>query len=108
MDAIHGMGRSEASPRVAEDLNRLRDVTKRLTGQVFYGEMLKTMQNSKLKGKFGHGGRGEDIFAAQLHTVLTERMGQATPKGLAETLYRRLERQQTALSRSSSKLGVPS
>ncbi len=84
--------------REARDLARLRDAAHRIAGSVFYQTMLKTMQNSKLKGEYGHGGRGEDIFAGQLHGILAERMGQATQRGVGEHVYRHLEKQQKRLS----------
>lgn len=92
---IHGLD-SPASrqPAQADALEPLRQATGQVVGSVFYGTLLKTMRESKLKGPFGHGGRGEEVFAAQLHGLWAERMGEATDRGIAETLYRRLERQQ--------------
>ena len=79
-------------------LERLRQVTGQVVGSVFFGTLLKTMRESELKGKYGHGGRGEDVFAAQLHGVLAERMGEASNHGVSEALYRHLARQQSLMS----------
>jgi len=78
----------------------LRETIGGAVGSVFYGTLMKTMRNSKLQGAFGHGGRGEELFAAQLHTILAERMGARSPVGLVDSLYRRLERQQRLIDGS--------
>lgn len=68
----------------------LRQAVGEMVGVTFFGEMLKIARNSAIKGKFGHGGRGEDIFAAQLHLELARRMGQDMRSGLSEAIYNRL------------------
>ena len=90
---------ADASSRVTRDLKRLRETTGRVIGSVFFGTLLKTMRESKLQGPYGHGGRGEQVFAAQLHGLLAERMGRGMRNGLGETIYRSLERQQRLISR---------
>ena len=93
------MRRADASSRVTRDLKRLRETTGQVIGSVFFGTLLKTMRESKLQGPYGHGGRGEQVFAAQLHGLLAERMGRGMTNGLGETIYRSLERQQRLISR---------
>lgn len=90
---------TDESSRVTRDLKRLRETTGQVIGSVFFGTLLKTMRESKLQGPYGHGGRGEQVFAAQLHGLLAERMGRGMTNGLGETIYRSLERQQTLISR---------
>lgn len=84
--------------RVSRDLTRLREISGKIVGSVFFGTLLKTMRESNLTGQYGHGGRGEEVFAAQLHGILAERMGSAMNGGLGEALYRSLEKQQTRIS----------
>jgi Rod binding domain-containing protein len=88
---------TEASP-VNNDLKRLRNAVGEVVGSVFYGTLLKTMRNSVMKGPYGHGGRGEEIFAAQLDGILAGEMGKATRGGLTEALYADLEKQQRLIS----------
>lgn len=76
------------------DLVRLRESVGRAVGSVFFGKLLETMRSSGLKGQFGHGGRGEEVFSAQLHGILAERIGMRMGGGPAEAIYRMLERQQ--------------
>lgn len=86
------------SPAVQRELARLRETTARVVGSVFYGTLLKMMRESKLQGPYGHGGRGEEIFAAQLDGILAERMGTAARGGLRDVLYHALEEQQALIS----------
>lgn len=99
VDATSANSVSPIQDAVRRDLRQLREVVGRVVGSVFYGTLLKTVRESKLKGPYGHGGRGEEVFAAQLHEVLAERAGTATRRGVEEALYGRLERQQTIISK---------
>jgi len=99
VDVTSGKGVSSSQDAVRRDLAQLREVVGKVVGSVFYGTLLKTARESKLKGLYGHGGRGEEVFAAQLHGILAERAGAAASHGLEETLFRRLERQQTTISK---------
>ena len=89
---------TQSSESVDHNLGRLRETTGEVLGSVFFGTLLKTMRESGLEGPYGHGGRGEEMFAAQLHGLLAERMGIATKAGLGDVLYDRLERQQRGIS----------
>ncbi len=78
------------------DLKKLRDTAEHLVGNVFYGTLLKAMRESSLQGKYGHGGRGEEVFNAQLDQVLAERMGKASHGGLADSIYNTMKKQQAS------------
>jgi hypothetical protein len=93
-------GVTQPPGEVQRELQRLRDVTGRVAGSVFFGTMLRTMRESGLKGPYGHGGRGEEVFAAQLHEILAERIGGSMRGGFDEVLYRTLERQQRLIAGS--------
>jgi len=90
----------EADTRIKADLARLREATGKIVGSVFFGAMLKSVRESGMKGRYGHGGRGEEVFASQLHGVLAERAGVSAPGGLADALFRRLESQQIRIGRT--------
>lgn len=74
-------------------LKQLRETAGKVVGQAFYGTLLRTMRTSKLKGEIGHGGRGEEVFAAQLHGIYAERMGTAKGQPLVDAIYRAYARQ---------------
>ena len=80
------------------DLDRLRETTGQIVGSIFFGTLLKTMRDSKLEGPFGHGGRGEEVFEAQLHGVLAERMGTRLQQSLSDALFQQLEKQQRLIT----------
>lgn len=76
---------------------RLRETIGGVVGSVFYGTLLQRMRDSNLKGPVGHGGRGEEVFSAQLHGLLAERMGQSNNERLGDAIYERLHRQQVSM-----------
>ena len=88
-----------AADRTSRDLAQLRETTGQVVGSVFYGTMLRAMRESALKGKYGHGGRGEEVFAGQLHGMLAERAGAATAGSIGEAVFERLSHQQQLISR---------
>ncbi len=93
------MSKDATEPR--PDLVRLRDATQKVVGSVFFGEMFRSMRDSEMKGDYGHGGRAEEMFSAQLHGILAERMGQRSEGGLADALYKHLEKQQNRITRTN-------
>ena len=71
----------------------LRKVVNEVIGTTFFEPMLRSAHNSAIKGKYGHGGRGEEIFQGQLDAEFARNMGQGVKTGLDESLYRALTRQ---------------
>ncbi len=82
----------------ARGLQKLEKITGQVVGSVFYGTLLKTMRESRLQGPYGHGGRGEEIFAAQLDGLIAERLGMATQGGVKDAMLRHLAPAQSRLS----------
>ena len=72
---------------------KLRAVADELVGTVFYGTLLRQMRASSLKGAYGHGGRGEEIFQAQLDQVFAQEAGRSRSTTLTDAIVKRLERQ---------------
>ena len=83
---------------VTSDLVRLRETVGQVFGSVFFGTLLKAMRDSDLKVSYGHGGYGEEVFAAQLHGLLAERAGTSVQNETAEAVFDRLARQQQRIS----------
>ncbi len=110
LHALRGLGGAlkDASGRSVADANRredlLRDRVDEAVGITFFGTLLKTMQNSTLKGSYGHGGRGEEVFRGQLNLLLAKRIGQASSFELNEAVYRSLSgrSQEAATGRNAS------
>ena len=68
----------------------LRQAVDEMVGVTFFGQMLKIARSSGLKGELGHGGRGEQIFGAQLDQELARRAGEGMPNSLSDAIYNRL------------------
>lgn len=70
----------------------LRQLVGDYVGNVFYGTLLQQMRDSTIKGKYFHGGRGEEVFQAQLHMELATRMGRAPGDPIANRMYEAMTR----------------
>jgi len=81
-----------ASANPAQRRQMLRQAIDEVVGATFYGPMLKMARDNPFKGEFGHGGRGEEIFGAQLDMELARRASHASRNGLSDAIYRRLEK----------------
>ena len=95
-------GRGEGSSSESK-LGALREAAGKAVGSAFYGTMFQMMRESKFKTRIGNGGRGEEVFSAQLHEVLAERLGESKQSNLSDVLYRRLEKQQRLIDASTSR-----
>ncbi len=73
--------------RVDAQMENLRTTAGQVVGSVFYGTLLKELRQSSLKGELGHGGRGEDVFQAQLDQVFVEGIGKSTRFDLVDAIY---------------------
>ena len=78
---------------VTAKLDELREATGSVVGSVFYGTLLKNLRASNLKGTYGHGGRGEEVFQAQLDQTLADQAGRARSFDLADLMVQRYEHQ---------------
>lgn len=79
---------SMKKPRSLQD----RKTVGQFVGNAFYGTLLKQVQESKMKGAFGHGGRGEEVFNGQLSMEFAKRIGQSHNDPLSERLYQSISK----------------
>jgi peptidoglycan hydrolase FlgJ len=100
---LKGATGAKASPNAAPTGEALRKKVGEFVGNIFYGTLLRQMQNSKLKGKYFHGGRGEDVFQGQLGMELASRLGRASNNPVVNRLYGEMSRQNNALSEAIGK-----
>ena len=70
----------------------LRQAVQEAVGSVFLAPVLKMARDNPLKGEYLHGGKGEDIFGAQLDMELARRASHRVQGGLTEALLRRFDR----------------
>lgn len=63
-----------------------------VVGNLFYGTLMKQMNESTIKGKYFHGGRGEEAFRSQLSLELARRMGQSPTDPLVNRMFEAVEK----------------
>ena len=85
---IDGEAMHENQARLAE----LRHAAEQLVGITFFQTLLQSAHNSTLKGYYGHGGRGEEMFTAQLDVIFAERAAESSRFGLVEEIYERMSK----------------
>ena len=61
-------------------------------GSIFYGTLLREAQKSTLKGKYMHGGRGEEVFKGQLNEELARKLGRSQNNPITDRLSESIER----------------
>jgi len=71
-------------------LVELRHAAEQLVGITFFQTLLQSAHNSTLKGEYGHGGRGEEMFTAQLDVIFAERAAASSRFGLVDEIYTRM------------------
>ena len=57
---------------------QLREAFDAFVGEVFFGQMLKSMRKTLGKPPYFHGGRAEEVFQQQLDQVLAEKLAQTS------------------------------
>ncbi len=99
MSALRSMTSGQINDRAGRDVTDagqrealLRRKVDEFVGLTFYGTLMKMTRNSALKGPYGHGGRGEEVFRAQLDQELSKRAGRARSSSLNEAIYQSLLR----------------
>ncbi|MGQ9649168.1 MAG: hypothetical protein ACUVXJ_03585 [Phycisphaerae bacterium] len=84
----------QSSPQVATAVNKDRPKLQKAVGQVvstvFYGPMLRIARNGSIQGKYGHGGRGEKVFQAQLDQEFLTLAGGRMRNSLTRAICSRL------------------
>ncbi len=99
MNVLATLNVSESSSIEQKAVGKLREASGKLVGSVFFGKMLETMRNNPLKGKYGHGGRGEEVFSAQFHGLIAERLGNSGNNSLGQLITKSLQRQQQLIEK---------
>ena len=65
----------------------LRRATGEFVGDIFYGTLLREMQQSKFKTKYLSGGRAEEAFQGQLSMEIAKRIGRSGNDPVARRLF---------------------
>jgi peptidoglycan hydrolase FlgJ len=71
----------------ADDQQDLRQTFDCVVGESLFGQMLKEMRKSVHKSAYFHGGRGEEVFQAQLDQVMAEKISRASADKLTGPMF---------------------
>lgn len=93
-----GLSPAQRSIDTPQGRAMLRKTVGQVVGTTFVGEMLKIARNSRLEGKYGHGGRGERVFRGQLDQQFAQMIGARMQSGVTESICKRLIRREGASS----------
>ena len=66
---------------------KLRETFNEFVGQTFFGQLLATMRKTVSQSEYFHGGRGEEIFQAQMDQILVERLSETSAKQIAGPMF---------------------
>lgn len=75
------------SPEAKASDEELRTVFRQFVGEAFYGQLLQSMRKTVGKPAYFHGGRGEEVFQAQLDQQLAQQMAEATGDTIADPMF---------------------
>jgi Rod binding domain-containing protein len=73
-------------PHGAKD-QEVRTKFQQFVGETLYGQALKSMRKTVHKGRFFHGGHGEEVFQQQLDQVLAEKLAQTSGERVSSPMY---------------------
>ena len=98
----HAAGAAGTQDRTATRMEtadlKLKEAAGEVVGQIFFAPLLAQMRASNLKSEFGHGGRGEEVFGAQLDSLLANEIGKSKQSPIADVIWRRYREQQRAIT----------
>lgn len=101
MSLVSNIASLPTPPDPAEQgMAKLRETADHIVGSVFYGTLLRIQRESQLKGPYGHGGRGEEIFQAQLDQHLAEEAGRSGRCGLREAIVSQFENRVRSIAKA--------
>ena len=78
---------------------------RQFVGEMFFGQVLKSMRSTQQEPAYFHGGRAEEVFQSQLDQVLAEEMTEASAHEIADPMFRQQFPREAALLEAQSELG---
>lgn len=76
-----------SSQNSVEQAQELKQNFSQFFGEMFFGQMIKSMRTSVGEPAYFHGGRAEEIFQGQLDQKLAEEMTAASADRLADPMF---------------------
>jgi Rod binding domain-containing protein len=86
--AVSSPSLKAAVPNAAKEGDtELRQTFDSFVGELFFGQMMKSMRNTVGKPAYFHGGQAEEIFTQQLDQVLGEKMTKASASSFTGPMF---------------------
>ncbi len=89
---IHLEEVNRAMQERAAYLQQARTASQQLVGLTFFNTILQKAYDNPLKGPYGHGGRGEEMFRNQLNMALADKVAASGSFELPEQIYEQMTR----------------
>ena len=85
----------KATAPAATRQEQVREAANQLVAVAFVKPLLEQIHQSPLRGDLFHGGQGEEAFQGHLDTLLADRIAQRMSTGLADAIYKSMQRGST-------------
>jgi len=93
-------GKANAEQQL-QGAEKLKETYQTFVGELYFGQMLKSMQSTVGKPAYFHGGQAEEIFRGQLTQVMSQEMTKASADTLADPMFRQQFPQQAEILRAA-------
>ena len=92
----------------AAEAEEVQKQFRQFVGEMFFGQVLKSMRSTQQEPAYFHGGRAEEVFQSQLDQVLAEEMTAASAHEIADPMFRQQFPREAALLKAQEELGQAS
>ena len=65
----------------------VKETYQQFVGEVFFGQLLKSMRSTQGKPAYFHGGQAEEVFRSQLDQTLAEQMTKSSADKIADPMF---------------------
>ena len=79
-------GPASAEQQVA-GAQEVQETFRKFVGEVFFGQLLKSMRSTQGKPAYFHGGQAEEVFRSQLDQTLAQHMTDASADTIADPMF---------------------
>ena len=93
-------GPASAEEQVA-GAKEVQETFRKFVGEVFFGQLLKSMRSTQGKPAYFHGGQAEDVFRSQFDQTISEHMTEASADTIADPMFEQQFPEQAAVLKSA-------
>ena len=78
---------SESAEEQLASAREVKETYQQFVGEVFFGQLLKSMRSTQGKPAYFHGGQAEEVFRSQLDQTLAEQMTKSSADTIADPMF---------------------